>query len=63
MSAIAVAHPQISCIASLLWRSLVTLDPLLLFVAVPANIFCRCFFVVRFQFHLLIHAVLISAGA
>ncbi|KPW77655.1 hypothetical protein ALQ65_02712 [Pseudomonas syringae pv. coriandricola] len=39
MSAIAVAHPQISCIASLLWRSVPTLDLLLLFVAVPENIF------------------------
>ncbi|OUM08179.1 hypothetical protein BW686_05740 [Pseudomonas syringae] len=39
MSAIAVAHPQISCIASLLWRSLATLDLLLLFVAIPDNIF------------------------
>ncbi|MCF4984619.1 hypothetical protein GIW06_20410 [Pseudomonas syringae] len=42
MSAFAVAHPQISCIASLLWRSAATLDLLLLFVAIPANIFCAC---------------------
>ncbi|POQ09889.1 hypothetical protein CXB40_02120 [Pseudomonas syringae pv. avii] len=39
MSAFAVAHPQISCIASLLWRSPATLDLLLLFVAISATIF------------------------
>ncbi|KPX74446.1 hypothetical protein ALQ34_101777 [Pseudomonas syringae pv. maculicola] len=39
MSAFAVAHPQISCIASLLWRSSATLDLLLLFVAISATIF------------------------
>ncbi|MCF5735628.1 hypothetical protein GIV17_15615 [Pseudomonas syringae] len=48
MSAFAVAHPQISCIASLLWRSAATLDVLLLFVAIPANIFCACPRTVRF---------------
>ncbi|KPW87269.1 hypothetical protein ALO92_101342 [Pseudomonas congelans] len=48
MSAFAVAHPQISCIASLLWRSVATLDLLLLFVAIPANIFCACPRAVRF---------------
>ncbi|MCF8985947.1 hypothetical protein GIW26_20550 [Pseudomonas syringae] len=42
MSAFAVARPQISCIASLLWRSAATLDLLLLFVAISANIFCAC---------------------
>ncbi|PWD04350.1 hypothetical protein CX658_05315 [Pseudomonas amygdali pv. lachrymans] len=42
MSAFAVAHPQISCIASLLWRSVATLALLLHFVAIPANIFCMC---------------------
>ncbi|QHE97773.1 hypothetical protein PMA4326_014950 [Pseudomonas syringae pv. maculicola str. ES4326] len=49
MSAIAVAHPQISCIASLLWRSVPTLDLLLLFVAVPENIFSRCSVMVHFS--------------
>ncbi|QGL57556.1 hypothetical protein POR16_15015 [Pseudomonas coronafaciens pv. oryzae str. 1_6] len=49
MSGIAVAHPQISCIASLLWRSAATLDLLLLFVAIPATIFCICPVMVRFN--------------